>query len=1440
MQLASTLTLTDTAASSFIGTLTLSGVLTGPGDLTVSKALSWSNSASMSGSGRTIVAAGATAARTARAGTLARTLVNYGSFTASGSSSRFYGDSSAVLDNRGTFTLDSDYGLMRSGTGATPTVRNTGVFQKTRGSTTSVEWRVDNDGIVQPGGSGTGAWMIFFGGGVAGDESIGSWSVGTYWAAGTYTLGRSTQIIGSALASGADLVAPALDLSGDGTLRLNGGTLTLTNATTPSHIDKLSFEGGTLSGPGDLIIDDALTWSGGTMAGSGRTTMPSGATGVISAGTLSRTLVNHGDLTGSGIGFFYGDSPAVLDNRGTFTLNLVRGPTTSRGGGLLSLTPAATPTLRNTGVIRKTSAAETDVEWRVDNDGVIEPGGSTTASRTFFSGGSVPGEESTGSWGGGTFWLIGGQTLGAGARITGPVLMSADVTAQSLSSSDEGVLRVNSGTLELTDTSTPSHVATLNLQNVGKIGGAADLIVDASLTWTNGEMAGTGRTILAPGASGTLTVGLLNRTFVNRGELSYQDPSGAPWFRGAPGAILDNEGVLNLNLQGMYPPQMRALAGSPIAVLRNRGVVQKSAGTGETVVDWAYADQGITREQTSGKLRFIGPIIGSGVGSANSAGPPSDEARGGYNAASPGLSTCERGDPISCITGDFFENLTDIQIPGRGRSLSAQRSYSAQAAQREAASAASGGPGRLGPGWTHAYATRLELLTGYVKLHGANGATALWKANSDGTFSAPERVKARLTRGTDNGYVVTYKDQTKDVFDSTGRLLRQLDRNAHATTVAYDAGGRIDHVGDEAGRGLSYAYDAAGRISSITDPAGRVVDYDYDANGDLTSVVDVAGKTWSYGYDSQHRIVWMRDPRGHQTINVYDAESRVVRQTDPKGGETRFAYTPSSTTVTDPRGHQTRYELTGGLISRVSALGTTQASSVSMVRNASANVTQRTDPDGQVTRVEYDAAGNATKLTDPLDRVTTMTYSPANDILTVTDPGSVTTTLTYDGSGNVKTVSRPLTGSASTQTTTYAYDPAKPGDLVSLTDPTGKTWAFSYERRQPHQHHRPRRPQDTIAVQPARLADQHRSARGNAPGANPSDYRHTTTYNDRGQPTAQTDPLGATVQTAYDTVGNATSITTPGNKTTSTTYDELDRPITVTRPDGSTLRFAYDANANRTSVKDAAGRETTFTYDALDRKSSQIDPAGRTTTYGYDRSGRQTTLTDAAERTRTCATTTPPSCRRSTTRRRHRRVDYDYDAARPAHPHARRQRNQHVRLRLAAPSHLRDRRKRTAAALRLRPRRPPDEGHLSQRSRRRHRPAPARRSPTRPSRGSTTTPAESPRSPTGWATAPNTTTTPTATTPSSATPTRRQRPCPMTAPTVSRSAAIPDPPTARSSTCPTPARPTASCTPETGPETSPHRPRRWPTTTLISSPTRRPAPGPPRRPTATPTTSPTA
>ncbi|MDP8909202.1 MAG: DUF6531 domain-containing protein [Chloroflexota bacterium] len=600
--------------------------------------------------------------------------------------------------------------------------------------------------------------------------------------------------------------------------------------------------------------------------------------------------------------------------------------------------------------------------------------------------------------------------------------------------------------------------------------------------------------------------------------------------------------------------------------------------------------------------------------------PSREEFYGSGNAASPGVTHCAAADPVNCVTGNFYEELEDLAVAGRGPALAASRTYNAQlaAAQHRAGLADAPDALAVGLGWSHSYSTRLEVIDDTVVLHQDNASTATFRSAQDGSFVAAERVKARLTRGDSASYVVTYRDQTQDIFDSSGRLVRQLDRNGYATTLAYSPGGRLQTVSNDAGRTLSYDYNVAGRIATITDPLGRRVSYAYDSAGDLVSVTDAAGGVTRYGYDSKHRIVSMTDPRGNETRNAYDGEDRVTSQTDAAGGVTRFEYTTTSTTVTDAREHKTRYEQTNGLTTKVvRGVSSPQESTISMLRDASGNVTRRTDPDGQITTINYDTSANPTKITDPVGRITTVTYTASNDPATITDPVA-TTTLDYDTRGNVTSSSRPLIGSASVATTTYAYAADRPGDLTSSTDPNGKIWRYSYDS-DGNQISKtdPEGNRTTTAYNQIGWATSTVNPRGNTTGADPAQFTTTFTRNDFGDLTRVEDPLGHATQTTYDANRNATTVTAADGKITRTTYDALNRPTNVTRPDDSTVRFAYDAAGNRTSVKDGLAHETTFSYDPLDRVTRQVDALNRATSYTYDASGRQTATQDGAGRTTT-------------------------------------------------------------------------------------------------------------------------------------------------------------------------------------------------------------------------------
>ncbi len=147
------------------------------------------------------------------------------------------------------------------------------------------------------------------------------------------------------------------------------------------------------------------------------------------------------------------------------------------------------------------------------------------------------------------------------------------------------------------------------------------------------------------------------------------------------------------------------------------------------------------------------------------------------------------------------------------------------------------------------------------------------------------------------------------VFDSAGHLIKQLDRNGYATTLAY-TGVNLTKVTDPAGRTLTFTYGTNGKVASVTDPVGRKVAYVYNTVGDLTGVTNVAGGKWAFTYNTTHRMLTMTDPRGGKSTNTYDGSGRDTSSINPMKRTTTFAYAGTvggteSTTETDARGDKT-------------------------------------------------------------------------------------------------------------------------------------------------------------------------------------------------------------------------------------------------------------------------------------------------------------------------------------------------------------------------------------------------------------------------------------------------------------------------------------------------------------------------------------------------------
>ncbi|WP_312038127.1 DUF6531 domain-containing protein [Pelotomaculum terephthalicicum] len=250
-------------------------------------------------------------------------------------------------------------------------------------------------------------------------------------------------------------------------------------------------------------------------------------------------------------------------------------------------------------------------------------------------------------------------------------------------------------------------------------------------------------------------------------------------------------------------------------------------------------------------------------------------------------------DPVNTATGNFIYDHTDLNIPAR-IPLEFTRYYNSRDEYT----------GPLGNGWQHNYNTYLTVNEdNSVEVKYPDGHMFLF-TYENGSYSRPTGCFENLSQNTDGTYVLTFKNQTKYVFDSQGKLAKIADKNDNSITMQY-TGSLLTTATEPAGRSLNFEYDANDRLIRITDPAGRTVIFSYDTEGNLSSVQDFNGGSTSFAY-GQYGLTTITDPKGNnEVINEYDADSRVIRQEDAKGNVTLFFYNPAEkkNAMTDPNGN---------------------------------------------------------------------------------------------------------------------------------------------------------------------------------------------------------------------------------------------------------------------------------------------------------------------------------------------------------------------------------------------------------------------------------------------------------------------------------------------------------------------------------------------------------
>ncbi len=1038
----------------------------------------------------------------------------------------------------------------------------------------------------------------------------GNWTTAEDWSTGKVPTSTDVACIGSGKTVDVTVGTNQTGVvQGEGTLVISGGSLEVANVLEVSSIATLSVTGGTLQDGGDLDVTHSFVGGNGTLEGTGGMfVIKSGASGSVTGSDLAivkGTLVNEGSVTVQyPAGAIAGRQGAKIVNSGTLTIN-----GEGEGHGLVSQPVAAT--LVNAGTVQKTEGTgQTQIGWEVDNEKTI----TATKGQLYFYGGGASGKESTGSWsaGSGAEILFGKETysLGSTVSLSGTVkVITATVSAgkvegsaASLSIETEGCCLP--GTMEITGPGV-STVQNLSLKGTSltTLSGSGEVDVTGSFVVSQGQMIGSGSTVIKAGASGSIETGpglaMEKRTLVNEGSLTVQYPAGV--IIGRHGATIVNSGTLTVNGEGEGQGLFDGTGGGR---LTSTGTVQKTEGTGTTQIGLAFENLGTIHANT-GKFLITNPIV-----------PEASTQWGGAESGStPGQNHSECGDPVSCATGNFSETQTDFAIAGRGVGLDLTRTYNSQAGAEEI-------KGAFGYGWNSSFSDHLVVnkTSKVTTLHQANGSTVPFTEGSGESFTAPVWAQDVLSGSESAGYTLTPASQGKYKFAGAGgRLESVTDRNGNATTLAYNEAGRLATITDPAGRTIKLTYNGEGLVESAEDPMKHVVKYAYEA-GNLKSVTQPAeaGLRWQFKYDGSHEITEMIDGRGGKTINEYNGSHQVTLQKDPTGHELSFEYEAFHTKITNKTtGSVTDEHFTSNdePFSITRGFGTTSASTESFAYNAGGYVTSATDGNEHTTTYGYNSANDRTSMVDPNKNETKWTYDSTHDVETMTTPKSETTTIKRESHGNPETISRPAPGST-TQTTKYTY--GSHGEVESVENPLKRVWKYGYDTKgdrtsetDPEANKRTweynEDSQETATVSP----------RGNVTGGKPTEFTTKIERDNQGRPLKITDPLTHTTKYTYDGDGNVETVTDGNSHKTTYTYNADNEPIKVKEPSGIVTETEYDGAGQVVSQTDGNKNATKYVRNPVEEVTEVKDPLGRITKKEYDAAGNLKTLTDPAKRTTT-------------------------------------------------------------------------------------------------------------------------------------------------------------------------------------------------------------------------------
>ncbi|MEM7245002.1 MAG: RHS repeat-associated core domain-containing protein [Acidobacteriota bacterium] len=291
----------------------------------------------------------------------------------------------------------------------------------------------------------------------------------------------------------------------------------------------------------------------------------------------------------------------------------------------------------------------------------------------------------------------------------------------------------------------------------------------------------------------------------------------------------------------------------------------------------------------------------------------------------------EPGDPVHLFSGEFYLDVVDLHLRGRGMDFEWRRSYRSRIHGRTS----------MGDNWKHGYDIWLGAGGGNLVLADGSWRRETFTPSGANEWEA-ETLSRVIQRNPDFSYTLSFGDGKKWQFGPidlrTGRgLLRSMeDRNGNTITFHHDADGRLETIVDTLGRQVDLVYEQGFLTRLNVRGTNRYVDYGHETvpgtggKGRYLTFVNRSGRTTRYRYDQQARSARLRDnlleiENGRRQVVLRNVFSSVTDERDPafdrtlrqfEGGgviDYRYDYAPlperpdrfriAATTVNDAAGN---------------------------------------------------------------------------------------------------------------------------------------------------------------------------------------------------------------------------------------------------------------------------------------------------------------------------------------------------------------------------------------------------------------------------------------------------------------------------------------------------------------------------------------------------------